>query len=234
MVTACAFFGVMASLVKLVTHIDAFKMGLWRFVIGMGLLGTAAIFGRIQLKFHNWRLLFVRGLLGGVGIVIAYFVIVKLGMSKGVVLVSTYPIFAFILSIILLKEKPTAVSALLIMVAFAGICLVVAGNNNGTAIFKSFGFYEILAVSGGVLGGLVVVTIRKLHETDSSYAIYFSQCAVGFWIAVFPASTGPSRISFSDGLTTCAYRNNGNDRAAFDDTKLQIPAGTDGSHIGDA
>ncbi len=200
MVTACAFFGAMASLVKLITHIDAFKMGLWRFVIGMGLLGAAALFGMIPLKFHNWRLLFVRGLLGGMGIVIAYFVIIKLGMSKGVVLVSTYPIFAFILSIILLKEKPNAVSALLITVAFAGICLVIAGNNNGTAIFKSFGFYEILAVSGGVLGGLVVVTIRKLHETDSSYAIYFSQCAVGFWIAVFPADTGTSQITFSDGL----------------------------------
>ena len=68
MVTACAFFCVMASLVKLVTHIDAFKIGLWRFVVGMGLLGTAAMFGVMQLKFHNWRLLFVRGLLGGAAI----------------------------------------------------------------------------------------------------------------------------------------------------------------------
>jgi EamA domain-containing membrane protein RarD len=50
MVTACVFFCVMVSLVKLVTHIDAFKIGLWRFVTGMGLLGTAALFGRIQLK----------------------------------------------------------------------------------------------------------------------------------------------------------------------------------------
>ena len=82
MVTACVFFGAMASLVKLITHIDAFKMGLWRFVIGIGLLAAAASFGRIQLKFHNWRLLFVRGLLGGIGIVIAYFVIIKLGMEQ--------------------------------------------------------------------------------------------------------------------------------------------------------
>jgi drug/metabolite transporter (DMT)-like permease len=200
MVSACAVFCVMASLVKLVLHVDAFKIGLWRFVIGMGLLGTAAMFGWIQLKFHNWRLLFVRGLLGGAGVVIMYFAIVKLGMSKGMVLVSTYPIFAFIFGIILLKEKPSVVSALLIVAAFAGICLVVGGKNDGAGIFESIGLFEILAVSVGVMGGLVIVTIRKLHETDNSYAIYFSQCAIGFLIAVFPANAGTSQIGMRDGM----------------------------------
>ena len=200
MVTACVFFCVGASLVKLVTHIDAFKIGLWRFVIGMGLLSTAAFFGGIQLKFHNRRLLFVRGLLGGTGIVITYFAIVNLGMSKGMVLVSTYPIFAYIFSIILLKEKPGVVSALLIATTFAGICLVVRGGNDGARIFESFGVYEILAVGAGLIGGLVIVTIRKLHETDSSYAIYFSQCAIGFWMAVVPAGAQSSRIDLRDGL----------------------------------
>ena len=200
MITACVFFCVTASLVKLITHVDAFKISLWRFVIGMGLLGTAAMFGKVQLRFHNRKLLFVRGLLGGVGIVITYFAIIKLGMSKGMVLVSTYPIFAFILSTMLLKEKPSVISAMMIAAAFAGICLVAGGSNDGGRIFESFGFYEILAVSVGLIGGVVIVAIRKLHETDSSYAIYFSQCAIGFWIAVVPASRGQSRIDFADGL----------------------------------
>jgi len=200
MVTACVFFCVMASLVKLVTHIDAFKIGLWRFVIGICLLGTAALFGGIQLKFHNRRLLFVRGLLGGAGIVITYFAIVNLGMSKGMVLVSTYPIFAYIFSVILLKEKPSVVSALLTGAAFVGIYLVAGGNNGRARIFENFGVYEILAVGAGLLGGLVIVTIRKLHETDSSYAIYFSQCVIGFWMAVVPAGAGSSRVGFADAL----------------------------------
>jgi drug/metabolite transporter (DMT)-like permease len=200
MVTACVFFCVMASLVKLVSHIDAFSISLWRFVVGMGLLGTAAIFGRIQLKFHNWRLLFVRGLLGGAGIVMMYFAIIKLGISKGMVLVSTYPIFACIFSVILLKEKPSLVSVVLVVTAFFGIYLVVAGKNDSTGIFESFGLYEILAVSVGVRGGLVIVTIRKLHQTDSSYAIYFSQCAIGFWMAVVPAGGEPGRVDFIDVL----------------------------------
>jgi drug/metabolite transporter (DMT)-like permease len=198
MVTACAFFCVMASLVKLVTHIDAFKIGLWRFVVGMGLLGTAAMFGAIKLKFHNRRLLFVRGLLGGAGIVASYFVIVNIGMGKGVVLASTYPIFAYIFGVILLKEKPGVVSAFITATAFAGVCLVVGGGNGVVSIFAGFGFYETLAVGIGVISGLVVVTIRKLHETDSSCAIFFSQCAIGFCIAVFPANAGPGSVVSRD------------------------------------
>jgi drug/metabolite transporter (DMT)-like permease len=99
-----------------------------------------------------------------------------------------------------LKEKPSVVSTLIIATAFAGICLVIAGKGNGANIFESFGFYEILAVSVGITSGIVIVTIRKLHETDSSYAIFFSQCAIGFWIAAIPSNAGSSRIGFVDGL----------------------------------
>jgi drug/metabolite transporter (DMT)-like permease len=200
MVMACVFFCVMASLVKLVTHIDAFKISFWRFSIGMGLLGTAALFGRIQLKFYNWKLLFVRGFLGGAGIVMTYFVIVNIGISKGVVLVCTYPIFAYIFGIMLLREKPDVISTLIIVTAFAGICLVVGGGSAGAGIFKGFGLYEIMAVCVGLMSGLVIVTIRKLHETDSSYAIFFSQCAIGFWIAAVPSNAKAGQIGLGDGL----------------------------------
>ena len=197
MVTACLLFAVMASLVKLITEISAFDIGLWRFVTGIVLLGTAAMFGRIRLKFNNRRLLFVRGLLGGAGVVMFYFAVVNLGVSKGVVLSSTYPIFAYILSVILLKERPSAVSALLVVTAFFGIYLVVSGGNNGAGIFEGFGLWEMLALGVGLIGGIVIVTIRKLHETDNSYSIYFSQCSIGFLIAVVPASGRWGGIDFA-------------------------------------
>ncbi len=199
MVTACMLFAVMASLVKLLTQVDGFIIGLWRFVVGMCLLGVMAGFGVVRLKFHNRRLLFVRGLLGGVGVVMFYFAVVKLGVSKGVVLGSTYPIFAYVLSVILLKERPNLVSAVLVVTAFFGIYLVVAGGNGVDGIFECFGPWEILAISVGLIGGIVIVTIRKLHETDNSYSIYFSQCAIGFCIAVVPASGGSNGIDFTAG-----------------------------------
>lgn len=187
MVMACAFFCAMACLVKLVSHIDSVKIGLSRFVVGLCILTAAAVMGKIKLRFNNKRLLFVRGLLGGIGIILTYLAIIKLGVSKGMVLVATYPVFAYIFSVIVIKERPSFPSAAAVVTAFVGIYIVMTGNNGTAGFWSGFGVYEILAVSVGLLGGLVIVTIRKLHETDSSYSIYFSQCAIGFCLAVAPS-----------------------------------------------
>lgn len=189
MVTACAFFCTMACLVKLVSHIDPVKIGLSRFVVGICILTAATIMGTVKLRFNNKRLLFVRGLLGGIGIILTYLSIIKLGISKGMVLVATYPVFAYIFSVIIIRERPSVASAAAVVTAFVGIYLVMTGNKDTAGLWSGFGVYEVLAVSVGLIGGLVIVTIRKLHQTDSSYSIYFSQCAIGFCLAA-----GPSRF----------------------------------------
>jgi drug/metabolite transporter (DMT)-like permease len=103
------------------------------------------------------------------------------------VLVATYPVFAYIFSVIIIGEKPSFPSATAVVTAFVGIYLVMTGNNDTVGFWSGFGVYEVLAVSVGVLGGLVIITIRKLHQTDTSYSIYFSQCAIGFCLAVVPS-----------------------------------------------
>lgn len=200
MVLACAMFCIMASLIKYVSHIDAYKTALARFVVGMAILGGAAISGKIRLTFNNRKLLVVRGFVGGVGVLMFFLVIVELGLGKGTVLFSTYPIFACILSAIFLKEKPGLVTAVAISAALCGIYLLTAGSDDGTVLFGSFGLYELLALCGGLCGGIVVVTIRKLHESDSSCAIFFSQCAIGFWLVVIPANIKSCTIGLEGGI----------------------------------
>lgn len=53
---------------------------------------------------------------------------------------------------------------------------------------------------GSLFSAISVVLVKKLHSTDSSYAIFFSQSIVGFWIFLFPANVsnhhGDFNISF--------------------------------------
>ncbi len=189
MIATCLFFSINASLVRTITHISSWQITVWRFAIGLMIIAAAWKLGLVKLQFNNKKLLFLRGVLGGFGIFITYLSISKLGVSKGMVLVATYPIFAYIFSIILIKEQPSLLSVTAILTAFVGIYLVMAGKNNGESFFDNFGFYEILAASVGIIGGLVIVIIRKLHKSDNSYSIYFSQCVVGLCIAA-----GPSKI----------------------------------------
>ncbi|MBU4201113.1 MAG: DMT family transporter [Verrucomicrobia bacterium] len=99
MVFSSVVFCAMSMLIKCVPGIDSFKTSLFR--IGMAVLGTAAIFGFMQLRFVNGRLLFLRGLFGGLGVFLFFLSIAKLGIAKGTVISYSYPIFASVLGMTL-------------------------------------------------------------------------------------------------------------------------------------
>jgi drug/metabolite transporter (DMT)-like permease len=198
------FFCLMSSLVKYASDIDPYKTTLFRFIVGLGILGTAALFGKVKLNFVHGPLLFLRGLFGGTAILIFFMSVPKLGVGKATVLIYAFPIFGSIFSSIFLKEKIGIVRLIAILAAFIGIYFLAADNGNGFSFLDILGKYELLAVFGAMLGGMALVLVKKLHDTDSSYTIYFAQCVIGLWIVVVPANVVPCSIGFSGGLLLVA------------------------------
>jgi drug/metabolite transporter (DMT)-like permease len=86
---------------------------------------------------------------------------------------------------IILKEKVEPIKFVLIFISFAGLVLLSVGGGKGS--LDGLGFYELIAISGSVITGLAVVFVKKLHDSDNSYAIFFSQCIVGFWMFLVPS-----------------------------------------------
>ena len=187
-ILACVFFCMTGCLVKSGSYIGAYRLAFFRFVLGLGLIAAAAMSGRVKLVFNNKKLLFLRGLTGGIGVSIALISITKLGLGKGMVLVSSYPIFASITSAIFLKERLRPLDFVAIIVAMLGIYFIAYDKQQSSSLLV-FGKYELLAVLGAVIAGIAITLIRKLHDTDDSLAIYFSQCAVGMWLVIVPAFT---------------------------------------------
>jgi len=187
----------MGSLIKCASNIDPYIITLVRFAIGLAMLGTAGLFGAIKLKFVCGRLLFFRGLVGGIATFIFFLSISRLGIAKAAVLCYSFPIFASIFSFIFLKERIGIVKAAAILTAFAGIYLLTTDDISGVTFLANFGRYEMLAVFGAILGGAAITLVKKLHDTDSSYAIYFAQCAIGFWLLVVPANAASNDIGYA-------------------------------------
>ena len=53
MALASVFFCVTGCLVKYGSHIGAYRMAFFRFVIGLGLIAAVAMLGRVKLVFNN-------------------------------------------------------------------------------------------------------------------------------------------------------------------------------------
>jgi drug/metabolite transporter (DMT)-like permease len=48
-----------------------------------------------------------------------------------------------------------------------------------------------------MLGGLTVVLVKKLQDTDSTVSIFFSQCLIGFWLLLIPSTAAPLSCGYS-------------------------------------
>jgi drug/metabolite transporter (DMT)-like permease len=193
MALASGFFCIAACLVKCGSYMGAYKLAFFRFTIGLGLIAAVAMSGRVKLAFVNKKLLFLRGLTGGIGVYIALLSITKLGLGKGMVLVCSYPIFAALIGAVFLKERLRLLDIGAILTAIVGIYFLAYERQQGFSLLV-FGRYELLAVFGAVISGVAVTLIRKLHDTDNSVAIYFAQCAVGMWLVMAPAFRTPADV----------------------------------------
>lgn len=174
-------------LIKCGLDIGPLRLVFFRFMVGAGLVVAATKSGRFKLHFNDKRLLFVRGLCGGTAVYIAFLAISKLGLGRGMLLIYCYPIFACIFSAIFLKERFGVLSMAAIFVALTGIYFVSREGSESFSVLKVFGKYEIITLIGAVISGVAVTTVRKLHDTDNSWSIYFSQCFVGMALFGVPA-----------------------------------------------
>jgi len=99
------FFALMAVLVKAVPNVSSYQTTFFSLAIGLGIIGILLLFGVIHLKFNNRKGLFWRGFVGGIAVYLFYLAILKLGVGKGSVYIYSYPIFATLFSMLILKEK---------------------------------------------------------------------------------------------------------------------------------
>lgn len=161
---------------------------------GVGLLVVILLHGRgrgLRMdRLFATRLIALRGLVGGLAIVIFYVTIVKLGAARAVILNLTYPVFGSIIAAWWLKEKLSRGALVWMLVGLAG--LVVFLSKDGSLPDASA--YDLLALLGAALAGWVVVIIRRLRHEEHPATIYASQALYSLLIAS-PAAIHAPRLS---------------------------------------
>ncbi len=181
-------FGLMAAFTRIAATggFSAGQVATVRFATGA--LMTLGLF---WMRPGTWRpvrhrLLFTRGALGGLAAFLYFVALARIPAGEATLLNNTFPIFATALSIFTLGERPTVHLALALVVASAGVFLVLGG---GSASF-ALGWGEIAGIASAVLGGGAVTAIRALRATDNAPTIFFAFCVGGFAVSA-PFAFGP-------------------------------------------
>jgi drug/metabolite transporter (DMT)-like permease len=191
MVTSSLIFSVMGMLSVYAKGINFFTTTLFRFLVGVFILSTLALFRRIKLNYKNSKVLFLRGFLGSISAVFFFLAISKLGIAKGTVISFMYPITATIGGMIFLKERVKPLAWVLIITALVGVTFL---TYEAESNMLRLDLWTLLAFAGAILGGLALVCVKLLTRSDSSSSILMSQCLIGFWLVIIPANIAPAQI----------------------------------------
>ncbi len=185
------FFGLSAVLVRLATRagMNGGQVTLVRFVVGLSaVLGLFAARPGTFRPVKKW-LLVSRGAFGSVAALLYFLAIERIPAGEATLLNNTFPIWAVLLSLFLLDERPTIHLVVALAVASAGVFLVLGGG----AVELSLGAGEGLAIVSAITGGFAVTSMRRLRATDNAPTIFFAFAVGGVLVGLpFAAGAWPS------------------------------------------
>ncbi len=186
------FFASHALMIKYlhVNHQISVWQTLWfRFLVG-GVV-TAAAFGPRgllkPLRVVTRKMLAVRGFIGVIGTALFYVAIPFLGAGIASLIGFTFVIWSILLAAWFLKEPLSRHRILWMAVAFAGLILLAKGG--GLQAVQAPWYAYLIALGGAVAGGIVIVIIRHLHQTESTATIFWAQSSWGV-VMVLPVLIG--------------------------------------------
>lgn len=184
--SAAVGFGLASFFGKLATHaIDATQVGLIRYAVGLLFVIAVLLAGRMRRPVA-WRLLLLRGLLGGLAGLLYYLSLNHLPVGTTAFLNCTSPVFAAGFAAVFLREVLTGQRLIAFGMSCVGVGAVVFGQ--GARLGGPLEWQAVALLSGVVAGG-AVVTVRAARRTDGIWEIFA-------FFAVFGVTfTGPFALS---------------------------------------
>ena len=186
MTCSAMLFSLMSVLVRVASDeqgVNSWLTAEVRFAVCIAVVYIISFWQHDPLRFVNRRWLISRGLFGGLSASIYFYSITKIGISKATIFTYTYPLWAALLAPLLLKERIIPGVWAAVGVSFGGLYLIIVPPEGLGAI----SWLDLLAITGGLFAGWAILSIKKLHETDTSRAIIFSQSFFGLFIVAVPS-----------------------------------------------
>lgn len=177
MTIAATCFGVMAFTTKLACEqISAPEVATIRMAFGLLPCLLIPRYRRAALRFQRFDLILYRGIFGGIAVLLYFLAIQHTTAGIATLLQYTSPIWAGLFSMLFIGERASPRVLLPLIIAFAGIVLVIHADSLG------FGIWEIVGLIGGASSGAAVTAMRAARRAENSWSVYASFCFFGMLV----------------------------------------------------
>lgn len=194
-------FGLMAVLARLLSRgpggFSAGQLTVIRFVVGAAVSLLAFRLRPGLYAPRNRRLLWGRGLSGGIVVVLYFLALQRIPAGEAGMLYNLFPVIATGMSAAVFHERPTIHLVGGLLVATLGVVLVLGGGS----LHLRVGAGEALAAGAALFAAVSAVQIRAMRSTDNAATIFFYFClgglpvALPFALGAWPAGAGPWAIA---------------------------------------
>jgi len=201
-------FGLMAVLARRLASSQAFTAGqlsVIRFGAGAAFSLMAFRLGLARYAPVDRRLLWSRGVSGGIVVVLYFLALARIPAGEAGMLYNLFPVIATALSVPAFGERPTVHLLLALLVATAGVGLVLGGGSLALGV----GAGELFALGAAFFAAVSAITIRAMRATDNAATIFFYFCLGGLPVAapfaLDPWTLAPGPWALALLMALCAY-----------------------------
>ena len=173
LITSAFFFSLMLVFVRLSGDLPTFQKMFFRNLIAAVIAFIILVKNKTSLLPHstkNLPFLIMRTLFGLMGVFCNFYAVDHLLLSDASILNKMSPFFVIIFSYFILKEKPSLVQILAVVIAFVGALFVIKPSFHNADLVAS-----LIGFAGGMLAGVAYACVRKstIGGEHSSYVVFF-------------------------------------------------------------
>jgi len=164
---------VFAKYVTNTSDIPAIEITFFR--VSLGTIVAAFYMWQTNTSFrpNNVRLVITRAVFSFSALVAFFYAVEHSSVTNGNMLNMTYPVFIFLLAPLFGLEKMKKISLLFLVMAMAGIYLVIFPD------FTHINKGDLIGLLSGILAAFAIITLSVAREYDSTVLIVFYLMAIG-------------------------------------------------------
>jgi len=144
--------------------LDASFFVFFRFLMGFFVIGGILILQRRPLKPRRYDLLIGRTVFNCIAVFCFYRAVTATSLAEANILNMTYPIFLAVVSWFILKEQRDVIAILMVVIAFAGIWLILSPGRIAP------NFQNLWGLASGITASLAILYLnmsRQHHDTET-------------------------------------------------------------------